>query len=184
MTSHACETIRFCTREGSGRRFSSLRFNLKGRALSFIARHIVLPERTTSNSRGPGYRNDRCLGSNVAEENGEREGTKCGWKGEENGNRVGSWECIVSYLASRSKLLRGGLSLYVGNWRKRKQHGRQGGNISLSLSLSSCSAKLRSRNLADGQSYVRYPSTERTRCLFVPLWVSQHTHYRSQRGAN
>lgn len=33
-----------------------------------------------------------------------------------------------------------------------------------------------------GQSWC--PVAERTRCLFVPAWVSQHTHCRPQRGAN
>lgn len=123
-----------------------------------------VPERTTSNSRVPGYRNDRCLGPNVAEENGGREkGQNAVEKERKTG--IESWECIVSYLASRSKLLRGGLLPFF-ICRKLKDHGgrekatwgRQGGHVS------SCSAKLRSRVFAAGQSW--YPSNGHDVCLF------------------
>jgi len=134
-----------------------------------------VPERTTSNSRVRGYRNGRCLGPNVAEENGG--GTECGWKGEENENRVGSWECIVSYLASRSKLLKGGLppSFIVGNWRlvgyQRKRDGEETAEARRT-GTSSWPTKLH-WGLANGHSWLPFDQTD---TMFVCSALGVTTH--------
>jgi len=96
-------------RRSRARRFSSPRFNLKGGALSFIARHIVLRAGTNDFEFESLGDIETAVVSDLMSR--KRMGMECGWKGEENGNRVESWEYIVSYLASRSKLLRGSFPL-------------------------------------------------------------------------
>lgn len=129
-----------------------------------------VPERTTSNSRVPGYRNDRCLGPNVAEENGWRgkgQRVRLKRRGKRESSRImGVYRFLFSVAVETFK---GRLSLSLSFFICRKlQEEDTTWSDKEGMSFLSCPAKLRSRGLVDGQSW--YPSTERTRCLFVPLW--------------
>lgn len=142
-----------------------------------------VPERTTSNSRVSGiYRNGRCLGPNVAEENGD--GVRLKRRGKRESSRiVGVYRFLFSVAVEtfKGQLPFPLLSETEGRGVPEKERWRgNGGSEKERNILVDGKVTLRSRQW----SLVVYPSVERTRCLFVPPCVSQHTHYRPQRGAN
>lgn len=100
-----------------GRRFSLPRFNLKGGALSFIVRHIVLRAGTNDfEFESPGYRNGRCLGPNVAEENRGRRAVEKERKTGIESWIVGVYRFLFSVAVETFKGQPPPSSI-VGNWR-------------------------------------------------------------------
>lgn len=104
-----------------------------------------VPERTTSNSRVPGYRNDRCLGPNVAEENGWRgkgQRVRLKRRGKRESSRImGVYRFLFSVAVETFKgrlSLSPFLSLYVGNCRKRIRRGATRRECLFSRARQSC----------------------------------------------